>query len=357
VSRYRKGTQLQSKLAAPGTRIETTINAFLDAQERMGRSPRYLEKLRSYLIGGGKRTAWTPLLPWSIGRVDALASLDRSQVEAYLSQASKATRLVYAKVCMISGLFLTWCVSEDELPALPCLIPRPKRLRAEIRVFVRAEVLRLRDIVRQENVRDWAIFLLLLDTGIRASELCGLHVADIRWDRGEVLIRPEISKNRRPRVILLSGSLSALRKYRILRGDSHEDSAFFLSFYSTPVVSGGKSQMVRRATKALCLSRSALTRVGLYQLVAKWGRLAGITEARCSPHTFRHFFATEYLRNGRNIVVLQRILGHSRLDVTERYLRVVAADLTHSQKHFSPANAFASRNPRYELLERVPPSR
>jgi integrase/recombinase XerD len=103
-------------------------------------------------------------------------------------------------------------------------------------------MLRLRDIVRNENVRDWAIFLLLLDTGIRASELCGLHVADIRWDRGEVVIRPEISKNRRPRVIPLSGSLPAPRKYRILRGDSHEDSAFFfLSFYSTPVVSGVKS--------------------------------------------------------------------------------------------------------------------
>jgi integrase len=351
VSRYRKGTQLQSKLAAPGTRIETAINAFLDAQERMGRSPRYLEELRSYLVGGGKRTGWSPLLPWTAGRVDALTSLDRSEVEAYLSQASKASRLVYAKVCMILGLFLAWCVSEAEISALPCIIPRPKRQRAEIRVFVRAEMLRLRDLVRKENVRDWAIFLLLLDTGIRASELCGLQVSDIRWDREEVLIRPEISKNRRPRVIPLSGSLSALRKYRILRGDSHEDSTFFfLSFYSTPVVSGGKSNMARRPTKVLSLSRSALTRVGLYQLVAKWGRLAGITEARCSPHTFRHFFATEYLRNGGNIVVLQRILGHSRLDVTERYLRVVAANLTESQKHFSPANAFASVNPRHERL-------
>jgi integrase len=147
----------------------------------MGRSPRYLEELRSYLIGGGKRTAWTPLLPWTVSRCDALTSLDRPQVEAYLSQASKASRLVYAKACMILGLFLAWCVNEDELRALPCLIPRPKRLRAEIRVFVPAEMLKLRDIVRNENVRDWAIFLLLRDTGIRASELCGLRVTDIRW--------------------------------------------------------------------------------------------------------------------------------------------------------------------------------
>jgi integrase/recombinase XerD len=234
---------------------------------------------------------------------------------------------------------------------MPFEPPRPKRLRSEIRVFTHAEMLRLRDLVWTENARDWAIFMLLLDTGMRTGELCQLHLTDVHWDREEVVIRPETAKNRRGRTIPLSGSLSALRKYRALRSDASDQCPnLFLGFYSTPVYSGGPRHDKRRSTRSLQLSRAPLTRVGLYQLVAKWGRLAGITEARCSPHTFRHFFATEYLRNGGNIVVLQRILGHSRLDVTERYLRVVAADLTHSQKHFSPANAFASRNPRHERL-------
>lgn len=65
-------------------------------------------------------------------------------------------------------------MTEGELSALPFETPRPKRLRSEIRVFTFAEMLRLRDLVRTENVRDWAIFMLLLDTGMRTGELCRL---------------------------------------------------------------------------------------------------------------------------------------------------------------------------------------
>jgi len=352
VSRYRKGTQFTANPTPIGLPIRTAVQAFLDHHERLRHSPRYIEELQSYLVGNGKRTQWLPLLPWSSNQgIELLQHLDRPQLEAYTAQASHAPPSVYPKTCAILAMFLRWCVAEGELSALPFETPRPKRLRSEIRVFTITEMLRLRDFVRNENVRDWAIFMLLLDTGMRTGELCQLQLADVHWDREEVVIRPETSKNHRGRTIPLSGSLSALRKYRALRSDSSDQCPnLFLAFYWTPVYSGSSRHDKRRATRSIQFSRAPLTRVGLYQLVAKWGRLAGITEARCSPHTFRHFFATEYLRNGGNIVVLQRILGHSRLDVTERYLRVVAADLTHSQKHFSPANAFASRSPRYERL-------
>lgn len=326
MSRYRKGTQFTPIPTPNGLPIRTAVQAFLEHHERLRHSPRYIEELQSYLVGNGERTRWLPLLPWSSGQgIELLQHLDRSQLEAYTAQASHAPSSVYPKACAILALFLRWCVIEGELSTMPFEPPRPKRLRSEIRVFTRGEMLRLRDLVRSENVRDWAIFMLLLDTGMRTGELCQLHLADVHWDREEVVIRPEISKNHRGRTIPLSGSLSALRKYRALRSDASDHCPnLFLAFYSTPVYSGSPRHDKRRATRSLQLSRAPLTRVGLYQLVAKWGRLAGITEARCSPHTFRHFFATEYLRNGGNIVVLQRILGHSRLDVTERYLRVVA---------------------------------
>jgi integrase/recombinase XerD len=50
------------------------------------------------------------------------------------------------------------------------------------------------------------------------------------------------------------------------------------------------------------------------------GRLS-ITGVRCSFHTLRHSFAVNYLRRGGNLVYLQRILGHSSITTTERYLR------------------------------------
>ena len=48
---------------------------------------------------------------------------------------------------------------------------------------------------------------------------------------------------------------------------------------------------------------------------------AGITGVRCSWHTLRHTFAVSYLRKGGNLYYLQRIMGHTPISTTERYLR------------------------------------
>lgn len=95
----------------------------------------------------------------------------------------------------------------------------------------------MRQVVAQENARDWAIFMLLLDTGIRASELCNLCLDDVRWDRQELIIRPQIAKNRSFRIVPLFGCVKALRKYRAMRGDSARCDRLFLAFDHTPVVS------------------------------------------------------------------------------------------------------------------------
>jgi site-specific recombinase XerD len=50
---------------------------------------------------------------------------------------------------------------------------------------------------------------------------------------------------------------------------------------------------------------------------------AGIKGVRCSPHTLRHSFAVHYLRAGGNLEYLRRILGHSNIPVTQRYLQSI----------------------------------
>ena len=56
------------------------------------------------------------------------------------------------------------------------------------------------------------------------------------------------------------------------------------------------------------------------------GKRVGITGVRFSPHTLRHSFAVNYLRRGGNLAYLQRILGHSSISVTERYLRSIGIE-------------------------------
>lgn len=342
MSRYRS-----KRLQAVGSHtvlIETAVRDFLLYHERKGDSQSYLRELHSYLIGGrgkyGTKRVWQPLLPWcaSSGMKD-VADLTRERLGAFLDEVRGiATRSDYGKVCVILKRLLAFWLSEQYIASLPMSIPSPKRFKAEIKVFTVDEMERLRVIVSKENARDFAIFMLLLDTGMRTSELCNLRVDDIRWERRELVVRPAVAKNRTYRIIPLHASLRALQRYFALRGpDVRECDTFFLSFYSTPVVLERGDIPKRRNLSQLVFCPKGLTRNGVFQLVQKWGRLANITEARCSPHTFRHFFATEYLKAGGDVASLQRILGHSRLDVTERYLRFAQTDVAAQHRKYSPA--------------------
>jgi integrase/recombinase XerD len=341
MSRFRKGTRLAQSGAVSETRsIKSAVDEFLALHVRKGSGERYREELTSYLVGAGRRSRWQPLTRWcAASGLQTVSALDTATLSAYLVETRAAVgQNVYFKLCSILRLFLNFLVSQGFLPTLPLDVVRPKRLKAGIRVFTQDEIRRLADVVKSENARDWAIFLLLLDTGIRATELCSLRLSDVHNERQELTIRASVAKNKSERTVPLSASLPALRKYLKLRGSSSDQTgSFFLSFYSTPVFAGGPHRARRRPLTNLSLSASPLTRVGLYFLIRKWGQLAGLTESRCSPHTFRHYFATQYLRNGGDIVSLQQILGHSRLDVTERYLRFRQEDVKRAHQRYSPA--------------------
>ncbi len=67
------------------------------------------------------------------------------------------------------------------------------------------------------------------------------------------------------------------------------------------------------------------------------GGKCGITGVRFSPHTLGHSFAVNYLRNGGNLKYLRRILGHSSLSTTQRYLRSLGVEAIQEVHHlYSP---------------------
>ena len=76
-------------------------------------------------------------------------------------------------------------------------------------------------------------------------------------------------------------------------------------------------------------------------MVRRYGRRAGIEGVRCSPHTFRHTFARNYLLNGGDIFSLQKILGHTSLASVRAYLNLFAVDIKAQHRRFSPVDNFA----------------
>jgi len=165
--------------------------------------------------------------------------------------------------------------------------------------------------------RDQAIILTLLDTGIRASELCGLAESDVE------LVSPRQIRvlgkgNKRRSVPIDKRTARALWQYlEETRDERLPGGPLFLSDRG---LSAGES----------------LTGSGLLQLIERLGKAAGIESVRCSPHSFRHSFAVMFLRGGGNTFTLQQILGHTSLDMTRRYVELAQADLENQHRQYSP---------------------
>jgi integrase/recombinase XerD len=153
--------------------------------------------------------------------------------------------------------------------------------------------------------------LLILDTGLRVDEALSLSRVDsVDLDSLLVTVR---GKGGRQRVVPMSlkGRAVLCRYFK-----RHEPPRGDLVFFSRI---GGKIEQ-RNALRA-------------FKDICERLKLEG---TRCSFHTLRHTFATNYLRAGGNVVMLQRILGHARLEMTMRYVHLQTADLTAVHDRFSP---------------------
>src|SRR5690625_7130255 len=79
-----------------------------------------------------------------------------------------------------------------------------------------------------------------------------------------------------------------------------------------------------------------MNRDSVRRRIEKYGRQAGITNVRCSPHTFRHTFAKMSVQNGADLFTLQKILGHKTLDMVRRYVNMFSEDTKRAHERFSP---------------------
>jgi site-specific recombinase XerD len=158
--------------------------------------------------------------------------------------------------------------------------------------------------------RDKAIILCLLDTGVRASELCNMKLDDLDRTLQSVLIRS--GKGRKPRTVFLGKKTrKSIRQYLRTRKD---DSAYLW------------------ATN----TGTQLTYWGLRQIIRRRAEKANIPEP--GLHDFRRAFALQCLRNGIDVYSLQKLMGHADLQVLQRYLAQTAEDISKAHRIGSPVD-------------------
>jgi integrase/recombinase XerD len=216
--------------------------------------------------------------------------------------------------------FWSWLLSEeivDRNPFAKIRIPKPPR--KIIPTFSKPQFQTLLGVINTstpEGYRDMSIILVLLDTGLRVSELTSLTLPDVRLAEGVLKV---FGKGRKERLIPIGkASQRVLWNY----------------------VNRYRPQPANPRCDLVFLTKDGwpLTKNRIQKLMGKYGKRAGIEGVRCSPHTLRHTGAVMFLRNGGDVFNLQRLLGHSSLEMTRHYCELADVDVKRAHSIASPVD-------------------
>jgi integrase/recombinase XerD len=257
-----------------------------------------------------------------------IEKITSNQVEAFLAsqEVSKKTILNYH-----TGLSALWTWAfEDGLVKEQILhkVHRPKPEKRDIKPYSEVDVRAMLGALDKSRTysrpgkrnttnslstaeRNRTIIMFLLDTGLRASELCDLRIHQVDMRNRHVSILGKGSKERLLPFCARTGR--AIWRYLATRTEDTAGDYLFLTGNETP-----------------------FDRHDLRKTLWRIGQRAGVQGV--NVHRFRHTFAINYLRNGGDPYSLQILLGHSTMEMVKRYLSIVQADLDKNHKLASPVD-------------------
>jgi len=238
-----------------------------------------------------------------IGVDPDVTSISAENLNRFLASQPWSAKTVLNYHIGLSALW-TWMIRQGYTEKhLLRVVERPRPQKVAIQPFSESEIRAMLQAIsgRRGEERYRAVIYLLLDTGLRASELCGLQRGDIDLGNLRVRVVWESGKGKKERYIPIS-----------------QRTATAIFSYLTDV-----------SGRPFNLTRSALT-----HHLDKIGQRAGV--ANVHAHRFRHTFAIMYLRNGGDPYTLQEILGHSTMEMVRKYLYIAEVDVENAHRKASP---------------------
>ena len=211
--------------------------------------------------------------------------------------------------------YYNWCVKNNLRRENPVQTKKPPLPKEKARCFTDDEVAKILKYYSDRDsftkLRDYTIVCILLSTGIRRAELLSITTV-----QGDFFILK--GKGNKTRCVPISSSLRAVLKPYIQAREKVALCPYFI--------------VSRNGTR--------LTRDGLRAVFTRLSRGTGITGRRFSPHSLRHYYATQSLKNGMDLATLQRILGHSDISTTALYLNWDDSTAQAVNERTNPLNMF-----------------
>lgn len=247
----------------------------------------------------------------------ALAEISTDDLRRFFIEKATATsRATAARYYDCVRKFFAFLTRENALSVDPmATIQKPRAPVPVIQPLTQDQIEAMVASCKNDftGLRDRLCLLILIDCGLRASELCGLELADVDAESQQFLVRHG-KGDRSRRVPFGRAVLATLRQYMARRAEV-DTPALIINAYGDPI-----------------------DRYRLRTIVLNAARRAGVKHPHMGPHLLRHSCAVSYLRNGGDPFSLQRILGHSTLTMTRRYSELADSDVQDKHRLYSPAD-------------------
>ncbi|MDT8718535.1 tyrosine-type recombinase/integrase [Clostridium sp. 19966] len=257
-----------------------------------------------------------------------ISSINKSTINDYIihlsSNSNMNTTSLNTRLRSLRG-FLYYCMKLEYIPSFTIEILKCEKKIKETYTDAELKLLLEKPNLKKcsfTTYRNWVLINYLISTGNRLSSIINIKIEDLDFENATIALK--VTKNRKQQIIPMSKTLTKiLLEYLQYRKGEPSDYLF----------------CSQTGTK--------FTKTGFEHTIRQYNFSRGITKT--SVHLFRHTFAKKWILSGGDIFRLQKLLGHSSIDIVKEYVNMFSDDLKKDFDTFNPLEQLSDKRTKLTL--------